>query len=188
MTPKQKLAVLGFTLPEVKSPVGLYVNVTIIGNRLLFAGHGPWVDGKPIIGRLGDDMTIHDGFLAAREVGLGVLASIEATVGLRRIDRLVKAFGMVRCTEDFGAQPSVINGFSDLMIEVFGERSRAVRSAVGQVGLPGGIAVEIEGEFLLKPLSLQDRLELVYQAAAGWLDRLRKGELVLRADRETSKS
>lgn len=152
MTIADKLQLLGITLPEPKTPVGLYVNALEVENRLLFSGHGPWVDGKPITGCVGAELSVADGAAAARQVGLGILASVEASVGLDRIARLVRVFGMVRCTADFEEHPAVMNGFSQLMIDLFGpESGLSIRSAVGQISLPRGIAVEVEGEFLLKP-------------------------------------
>jgi len=102
-------------------------------------------------GKVGGDLTEADGILAARTVGLTILATLKAQLGsLDRIERLVKVLGMVNATPDFGTHPKVINGFSDLMVEVFGENGRAARSAVGMGSLPGNIAVEIEVIIKLK--------------------------------------
>jgi len=153
---KKQLAARGITLPEPKKAVGLYVSTLVIDgwfkSRLLVSGHGPWVDGKPIIGKLGKTMSIIDGRYAARQVGLGMLASIEAEVGLDRVVGIVKALGMVNSTADFQNQPAVIDGFSELMVEVFGKKNGiGTRSAVSMMSLPFGIAVEIEAEFIIKP-------------------------------------
>ncbi|PYM56580.1 MAG: hypothetical protein DMD79_21400, partial [Candidatus Rokuibacteriota bacterium] len=110
------------------------------------AGHGPRQDGKhAYVGKVGRELTVEEGARAARLVGLGLLASTREALGsLDRVKRVVKVLGMVNCTEGFGDQPKVVNGFSDLMVEVFGEAGRHARSAVGMSALPAGIAVEIE--------------------------------------------
>ncbi|HCD03218.1 MAG TPA: hypothetical protein DER64_22115, partial [Planctomycetaceae bacterium] len=113
---------------------------------LYASGHGPrTTEGMLIQGRVGDDLTLKQGHEAARLVGLNILSTIRNTIGsLDQVVRLVKVLGMVNCTPDFGTQPQVINGFSDLMVEVFGENGRAARSAVGMGALPGNIPVEVE--------------------------------------------
>ena len=146
-----RLTKLGIVLPPPPKPVGMYKSAIAVGNRLLVSGHGPWVDGKPIKGKLGADMDVDGGKYAARHVGLGILATIENNVGLERVEQLVKTLGMVNAAPYFKDHPQVIDGFSQLMIEVFGEDAGVgSRSAVGHVSLPFGIAVEVECEFLLK--------------------------------------
>jgi enamine deaminase RidA (YjgF/YER057c/UK114 family) len=138
----------GITLPPPSAPLANYVGAVRTGNLLYLAGHGPiMTGGKPsITGKLGRDLTVEQGYRAAREVGLCLLATTRAALGsLDRVKRIVKVLGMVNCTDDFGDQPKVINGFSDLMVEVFGEAiGKHARSAVGMAGLPVGIPVEIE--------------------------------------------
>lgn len=157
---RQKLARMGIELPVPKQAVGLYRSTAVIegflSSRLLISGHGPWTDNTTAIkGKLGEDTSILSGSDAARQVGLGILASIDAEVGLDRVIGIVKAYGMVNSTPQFVEQPAVIDGFSRLMVEVFGEkRGIGTRSAVGMMSLPYGIAVEIEAEFIIKPLWL----------------------------------
>lgn len=116
------------------------------GNLVFLAGHGPVrPDGSYITGSLGDGMTVEEGYEAARVTALALLASLKEEFGdLDRVNRIVKVLGMVRCTSDFEQQPAVINGASDLLVELYGERGRHARSAVGMAALPAGIAVEIE--------------------------------------------
>jgi enamine deaminase RidA (YjgF/YER057c/UK114 family) len=128
--------------------VANYVGAVRTGNLLFVSGHGPLrTEGKPsATGKVGRDLTVEQGYQAAREVGLCLLATARAALGdLDRVRRIVKVLGMVNSADDFGDQPKVINGFSDLMVEVFGEAiGRHARSAVGMAGLPMGIPVEIE--------------------------------------------
>ena len=138
---------LGIELPEVGAPVANYVNaVTTSGNLVFLAGKGPRkADGTYITGKVGKDLTVEEGYEAARVTGLNQLAVLKAHLGsLNRVKRIVKVTGMVNCTPDFGNQPEVINGFSDLMVEVFGDKGKHARAAVGMGSLPRGIAVEIE--------------------------------------------
>jgi enamine deaminase RidA (YjgF/YER057c/UK114 family) len=123
-----------------------------VGDLLYVSGHGPLrTDGTMITGRLGADMDAPAGMAAARQTGLAILATVRAHLGsLDKVARLVKTLGMVNSTPDFGEQPRVINGYSDLMKEVFGEAGVGARSAVGMGALPGGIAVEIEAVFQVK--------------------------------------
>ena len=142
-----RLTELGITLPQAPKPVGNYVGGIITGNLLFMSGCGPRLeDGSSVTGKLGDNMTVEQGYDAARLVGLNMLANIQAQLGsLDRVEQVVKVLGMVNCTGDFGSHPKVINGFSDLFVEVFGETvGRGGRSAVGMVALPGQIAVEVE--------------------------------------------
>jgi enamine deaminase RidA (YjgF/YER057c/UK114 family) len=138
----------GITLPPPSTPLANYVGAVRTGNLLYLAGHGPIVTGgRPSVrGKVGRDLTLEQGYQAAREVGLCLLATTRAALGsLDRVQRVVKVLGMVNCADDFGDQPKVINGCSDLMVEVFGEAiGRHARSAVGMAGLPLGIPVEIE--------------------------------------------
>jgi enamine deaminase RidA (YjgF/YER057c/UK114 family) len=142
-----RLKELGITLPDPPKPLGNYIPGVRVGNLLFLSGHGPIRrEGQPTPrGKVGRDLTLEDGYKAAREVGVNLLGSARALLGsLDRVRRIVKVLGMVNCADDFGDQPKVINGFSDLMVEVFGENGRHARSAVGMAALPGGIPVEIE--------------------------------------------
>jgi enamine deaminase RidA (YjgF/YER057c/UK114 family) len=141
-----RLKQLGIELPPVPKPLANYVPSVRAGNLLFLAGHGPQKDGQlTFIGKLGRDMTVEQGREAARLVGLNLLASTRDALGsLDRVKRIVKVLGMVNSADGFHQQPQVINGFSDLMVEVFGDAGRHARSAVGMGELPMGIAVEIE--------------------------------------------
>ncbi len=139
-TPEEKIKQLGLVIPEVSQPIANYVKWRQVGNLLYLAGTGPKVYGK-----VGADLTQQQGYEAARATGLEVIAVLKAATGdLSRIKQFVKVLGMVNCTPDFTAQPAVINGFSDLMVEVFGEKGKHARSAVGMGSLPNNMAVEIE--------------------------------------------
>lgn len=137
---------LGIELPRVSPPVANYVNVVQTGNLLYLSGKGPLKDdGSLIVGKLGEDLSVDEGYAAARLTGLNLLAALKREVGtLDRVNRIVKVLGMVNAAPRFEDHPKVINGFSDLMVEVFGDRGRHARSAVGMGSLPNGIAVEIE--------------------------------------------
>ncbi|MCH6233005.1 RidA family protein [Cognataquiflexum rubidum] len=143
---EQKLKDLGIVLPEASSPVANYVNAVRSGNLLFLAGKGPGLpDGTFITGKVGQDLTIEEGKEAARMVAINQLAVLKAELGdLNKVKRVVKVLGMVNCNSDFTQQPQVINGFSDLMVEVFGEKGKHARSAVGMNALPMNIAVEVE--------------------------------------------
>ena len=148
-----RLAELGIELPEAPKPVGNYVGGVQVGNLLFMSGCGPRKpDGSSITGKVGDQLTIEEGYDAARLVGMNMLAGIKSVVGdLDKVARVVKVLGMVNATPDFKAHPQVINGFSDLMVEVFGEdNGRGGRSAVGMGSLPGQISVEVEMILQLK--------------------------------------
>jgi enamine deaminase RidA (YjgF/YER057c/UK114 family) len=127
-----------------------YVPAVRVGNLVFLSGHGPRGDARHrYVGKVGRDLTTEEGYRAARQVMIGMLATLKATIGdLDRVRRIVKLLGMVNCTEDFTEQPQVINGASDLLVDLFGDRGRHARSAVGMQSLPGGregsIAVEIE--------------------------------------------
>ena len=138
---------LGLTLPAPPKPLGNYVPGVRVGNLLFLSGHGPIrIEGNPSArGKVGRDLSTEDAYKVARDVGLNLLGSARALLGsLDRVKRVVKVLGMVNAVESFGEQPKVINGFSDLMVEVFGENGRHARSAVGMGSLPAGIPVEIE--------------------------------------------
>src|SRR5258708_24735323 len=139
---------LHLTLPEPPKPVAKYKTAVLVGNILYVSGHGPAkLDAKsPVAGRVGADLTLEQGKESARLVGLNILATVRNTLGsLDNVVRLIKTLGMVNCTADFKDQPLVINGFSELMAEVFGEDAGVgARSAVGMGSLPGNIAVEVE--------------------------------------------
>jgi len=140
-TPEEKIKQLGLEIPEVSLPIANYVKWKQVGNLLYLSGSGP-----KTLGKVGDDLTVEQGYDAARETGLGIIAVLNAATGgdLSRVKQFVKVLGMVNCTPDFTAQPAVINGFSDLMVEVFGEKGKHARSAVGVGSLPNNMAVEIE--------------------------------------------
>lgn len=140
-TPDERIQTLGLELPEVGQPMGTYVKWRQVGNTLYLAGNGPDVYGK-----VGDDLTLEEGYAAARETGVEIIAVLKAACGgdLGRIKQFVKVLGMVNSAPDFTDHPKVINGFSDLMVEVFGEPGKHARSAVGVAALPNNIAVEIE--------------------------------------------
>jgi len=127
-------------------PVANYVKVVRTGNLLYLSGDGPTrADGTYITGKLGSDLTIEQGYEAAKQTGVSILSTLKAELGdLNKIKRIVKVLGMVNCTSTFADQPKVINGFSDLMVAVFGEKGKHARSAVGMASLPSNIAVEIE--------------------------------------------
>jgi enamine deaminase RidA (YjgF/YER057c/UK114 family) len=141
-----KLAEMGLTLPISPKPVGNYVRAVRTGNLLYTAGHGPSRGGKnQFVGKLGKDLTVEDGYKSAQLVCLNCLASIKEALGdLDRVKRVVKVLGMVNATPEFGDQPKVINGASDLLVNLYGDAGRHARSAVGMGSLPGGISVEIE--------------------------------------------
>ncbi|WP_064092161.1 RidA family protein [Rossellomorea aquimaris] len=141
MTPEEKLQNLGLNLSPVRPAVGNYVSRVRVGNLIFTSGQG--VD--EFHGKLGRDLDVEEGYLAARQSMVNLLNVLKAEVGeLSRIKRIVKILGFVNSTEDFIDQPKVMNGASDLLVEVFGDRGRHARSAVGMAQLPGGTAIEIE--------------------------------------------
>ena len=146
MKVEKRLKELGIELAQPTTPMGSYVNAVRTGNLLYLAGKGPGLPGKPLpVGKVGREFTIEEGYQHARSTGLSILAAIKAELGdLDRVKRIVKVLGMVNAMPDFGHQPEVINGCSDLFVEVFGERGRHARSAVGMGSLPRGIPVEVE--------------------------------------------
>jgi enamine deaminase RidA (YjgF/YER057c/UK114 family) len=145
--PEQRLKELGIELPTPPPPVANYVRSVRTGNLVFLSGHGPLLpEGGYMSGKVPQDLTIEQGYEAARLTGIALLASLKENIGdLNKVNRIVKATGMVNTTPDFTQQPQVINGFSDLMVEVFGEdRGKHARAAVGMVSLPINITVEIE--------------------------------------------
>ncbi len=152
MGAEARLAELKLELPPAPKPVATYVTAIRHGDLVYVSGHGPYKsDGSLIIGRLGDNMDIPAGQAAARQTGLAILATLKSHLGsLDRVVQIIKTLGMVNSTPDFADQPKVINGFSDLMKDVFGDAGVGARSAVGMGALPGGIAVEIEAIFQIK--------------------------------------
>src|ERR1700727_681255 len=151
-TPEHKLAALGLTLPAVPASPANYVPYRWAGNLLFLSGQGPRKpDGTFEIGRLGKNATVDDGYRAARLTGLQWLAVAKSAIGeLTRIEAVVKLLGMVNAEPNFGDHPKVINGCSDLMVEVLGEAGRHARSAVGMGSLPNHIMVEIEAILQIK--------------------------------------
>ncbi len=150
---EQRVRELKLELPAVTKPANTYVPTVLVGELLYVAGHGPRrADGSPWMGKVGRDVELEEAQAAARDVGLRVLATVRDSLGsLNRVFRLVKTLGMVNATPDYTQQPLVINGFSNLMVEVFGpEMGKGTRSAVGMGSLPGGIPVEIECVFQVR--------------------------------------
>ena len=145
-TPEDKLKALGITLPTPAKPIANYVKAVRTGNLVFTSGHGPCNTLTPDqMGKVGATLTIEQGAATARATGICLLATLKAELGdLARVKRIVKVLGMVSSAPGFTDQPKVMNGFSDLMVEVFGERGRHARSAVGMASLPGDLAVEIE--------------------------------------------
>ena len=141
-----RLQALKLTLPTLGVPKANYVHAVQSGKLVFLAGKGPTrADGTRVNGKLGADLTVEEGYEAARLVGLQQLAALKLELGdLSRVKRIVKVHGMVNATPDFTDHSKVINGFSDLMVEVFGEAGKHARAAVGMGSLPGGMAVEIE--------------------------------------------
>ena len=145
-SPEAKLSDMGITLPAVSAPAGNYINAVRVGKLIFLAGKGPRNDdGTYITGKVGQDLTVEEGYAAARLVAINQLAALKAEVGdLSRVKRIVKVLGMVNAGPEFTQQPQVMNGYSDLMVAVFGERGKHARSSVGMVSLPSNIAVEVE--------------------------------------------
>ena len=144
--PEAKLKELGIDLPSPAAPVANFVNAVKVDNLLFLSGNGPLKsDGKFITGKLGENLTIEQGYEAARLTGINQIAILKYAIGdLSKVKRIVKVLGMVNASSDFNDHPKVINGYSDLMVEVFGDRGKHARAAVGMVSLPFNIAVEIE--------------------------------------------
>ena len=152
MSIAQRLVELGITLPPVFPPAGNYLGCVVVGDMIHVGGHGP-VDGDTIVrGKVGADVSLERAREAARMTGLSILATMQAELGdLDRIERFVKVFGMVNVAPGFNVTPAVIDGCSDLLVEIFGDRGRHTRSAVGLAELPFDIAVEIELIAQLRP-------------------------------------
>ena len=144
--PEEKLKALGINLQAPSSPVANYVNVVRVGNLLFLSGKGPQMaDGTFITGKVGEILTLQQGYDAARWTGISQLAVLKAELGdLKKVKRIVKVLGMVNAPATFTDHPKVINGYSDLMVAVFGEKGKHARSAVGMGSLPNDIAVEVE--------------------------------------------
>ena len=145
---EEKIASLGLTLPPAPSPAANYVGAVRTGNLLFVSGHGPTgttAGERKFIGKVGRDLTLEQGYAAAQDVCLNCLATVRANLGsLDKVRRVVKLLGFVNSAPGFQDQPKVINGASNLLVELYGERGRHARSAVGMAELPFGIAVEIE--------------------------------------------
>lgn len=145
-TPEQKLKELGIELPPVSKPIANYVSAVRTGNLIFLAGKGPSkADGTYITGKPGKDLTIEQGYEAAKLTAINQVTALKAAIGdLSKVKRIVKVLGMVNCDADFKDHPKVINGFSDLIVAVFGEKGKHARSAVGMCSLPMNMAVEVE--------------------------------------------
>jgi enamine deaminase RidA (YjgF/YER057c/UK114 family) len=152
MSAEARLKELGIVLPDLRKPVANYLPYRIAGNMLYLSGQGPLDEhGKQMTGKLGRDVDIEEGYRRARRVGLGLLAAMRDALGsLDRVDYIVKLLGMVNAVPDFNDSPKVINGCSDLFVDVFGDAGRHARSAVGNVMLPNQISVEIEAIVAVK--------------------------------------
>ncbi len=149
MEVEKKLAAMNLALPPIPTPVANYVPAVRVGSLLFVSGHGPGLlkdeQVQFIKGKVGKELTTEQGYEAAKQVMLNILQSLKQMLGdLDKVKRVVKLLGFVNCAEDFHNQPQVINGASDLLVELYGERGRHARSAVGMYQLPFNIAVEIE--------------------------------------------
>lgn len=149
---EQKLAELGLELPQPAAPVASYVPAVEIGGLLYISGQLPFVDGKVVTGRLGENVSLEEGEAAARACGIMLIAQMKAALGsLDRVERIVKLGAFISSTPEFSAQPKVANGASDLMVQVFGPAGQHARSAVGVPVLPLGAAVEIDAIVAVRP-------------------------------------
>lgn len=146
MNIEKKMQEKGIFLPPAPRPVANYVPAVRAGSLLFVSGHGPYNDGQiKISGKVGKELTVEEGYQVARNVALNCLATVKEALGdLDKVKRMVKLLGMVNCAEDFKDQPKVINGASDLLVEIFGDAGQHARSAVGMQALPNNIPVEIE--------------------------------------------
>jgi len=150
----QRLVELGITLPPVFAPAGNYVGCVVDGDVVYVSGHGPVNGDEFVIGKVGGDLSVEDGRRAARMTALSILATLQAELGdLDRIERILTVFGMVNVAPGFTDTPAVINGCSDVLVEIFGDAGRHARSAVGMAALPFDIAVEVELRAKLRPQS-----------------------------------
>lgn len=145
-SPEHKMTAMGLRLPAMSKPMANYVRYVQTGNLIFLAGHGPTrTDGSQITGKLGKDMSIEQGYDAAKVTALNLLATLKEAVGdLSKVKRIVKVNGYVNSTPEFIDHPKVINGCSDLLVALFGEKGKHARAAMGMVALPSNIAVEIE--------------------------------------------
>ena len=156
MSAEKALSDRSISLPEAPRAVGNYVTGLRVGDFFHVSGHLPPPGAARTTGKVGRDLSADEGYQAARSTGLSILATVRAALGsLDRVQRVVKVAGLVNATSDFTEHPRVLNGVSDLFVEVFGEAGRAVRSAVGAASLPKDAAVEVEAIFLLVPESLR---------------------------------
>ena len=146
MKVEAKIEAMGLKLPTPATPVANYVPAVRTGNLIFLSGHGPVrEDGSQITGKLGSDLSVEEGYEAAKRVAIGLLGSLKGLIGdLDKVTRIVKLLGMVNCDSTFKDQPKVINGASDFLVEVFGDKGKHARSAVGMGSLPFNISVEIE--------------------------------------------
>ncbi len=141
----QKLSDLNITLPNAAAPAANYVPFVKSGNLLFISGQLPFENGQLIHkGRLGENVSVEDGYKAARQCGINIIAQIKAAGGLEKVARIVRLGGFVNSSADFTDQPKVVNGASDLFVEVFGDAGRHARAAVGVPSLPLGVAVEVD--------------------------------------------
>lgn len=146
-TADDKIKELGLQLPPASKPIANYVKYVRTGNLIFLAGHGPTkADGTNIMGKVGKELTIEQGYEAAKITALSLIATLKDALGgdLGKVKRIVKVNGYVNCLPDFTEQPKVINGCSDLLVQIFGEKGKHARAAMGMVALPMNIAVEIE--------------------------------------------
>ena len=149
---ESRIAALGLTLPEAAAPVAAYVPVVVAGGLAHVSGQLPFIAGKLVTGRLGEDVSLEQGVAAAQACGLMILAQLKAALGsLSRVERIVKLGGFVKSAGDFTDQPKVINGASELMVAVFGDAGKHARSAVGVPCLPLGAAVEVDAIVAISP-------------------------------------
>ncbi len=145
-SPEERLAQLGITLPAAPAPAANYVNAVRAGNLLFLAGKGPsYPDGSRITGKLGQDLTVEQGYEAAKSVAIAHMAVLKSELGdLGKVKRIVKVLGMINSMPDFTDHSKVMNGYSDMMAEIFVEKGKHARSSVGMCSLPFNIAVEVE--------------------------------------------
>ena len=164
-TPEQSLVDLGIVLPSAPSPAANYVNCVRVGNLLFLAGKGPSrPDGTLMKGKLGRDLPVDSGYLASRLTAISHIAVLKTELGdLSKVKRIVKVLGMINCVETFYDQSKVMNGYSDLMVAVFGEKGKHARSSVGMCSLPQNIAVEVE-----IVVEIEDSAEPVHSKGKGY--------------------
>ena len=155
MKVEQRLADLGIELPSPSPPAGTYVRALQVGDLLYESGTGPMAGLKVRHGKLGQDLTVEEGYEAARSVGVRMLATLKEALGdLDRVKQVVKTLGMVNAVPDFEGHVKVMNGYADFMVEIFGEEiGKGTRSAVGMGSLPGNLSVEVEGTFLITEIT-----------------------------------